>query len=77
MPSFVSRNNTLGFDRVVLEEDVGVYAFAFVHHDSSWPQWDYFLGTLTEAKEFCLERWGVPVTSWTPTDEQPSNASAS
>jgi len=69
----VSRSNTSGLDRVVLQIDEGVYAFAFESATSPFPEWDYLLDDIENAKAFCLERWGVPLESWGPSDEQPNS----
>ncbi len=75
MASLVSAANSCGFDRVVLEEDGGwVYAFAFQLSGPSFPDLDYLLETWEEAKQFCLEKWGVPLDGWEPTDEGPNSA---
>ncbi len=50
-----------------------MYAFAFERPDSPFPEWDYFLESLSEAKEFCLERWGVPLESWEASAERPNS----
>jgi hypothetical protein len=71
--SYCAKTNTQGLDRVVLQEDSGVYAFAFERPDSLFPEWDYLLDTLAEAKEFCMERWGVPLDSWEPSSERPNS----
>ena len=74
MSAFVSSKNEAGLCRVVLSElkAEGVYAFGFESADSPGPEWDYLQDTLDDAKEFCLERWGVPLDSWAPTTEWPN-----
>ena len=71
MEAFGSRTNTAGLDRVIIEnQGAGWYAFGFEDPAPSVPQWDYWFESAEVAKEFCLDRWGVPAASWAPTDER-------
>jgi hypothetical protein len=79
MGSLCSTRNLAGFNRLVIEDvgQGGVYAFAFERADSAFPEWDYLLRDLDEAKAFCLETWGSPLDSWSATAEAPSMNDAS
>ena len=71
MDAWSANTNTAGLNRVTIENDgAGWYAFGFEDDAPSAPQWDYWFESLAEAKEFCFERWGVPMTSWVATDER-------
>jgi hypothetical protein len=76
MTALVSKTNSVGFDRVVLEEDpgLGIYCFAFERADSKFPEWDYLEDTWEIAKSESNRRWGVPLESWTSTNEYPKSA---
>ena len=74
MTALVSTQNSAGLHRIVLAEDpgLGVYCLGFQREDSAGPEWDYLQDNWRLAKEFCLERWGAPTESWSPTDERPN-----
>ena len=71
MGGLCSTENTAGFNRLLIESDGhgGFYAFAFERAESAFPEWDYLLDDIDDAKAFCLETWGAPLESWRTTDE--------
>ena len=64
--------NCAGYNRFVLRKHPeGVYCFVFERTDSQFPEQDYLYDSWEQAKERCLEEWGVPLNDWAPTDEDP------
>lgn len=74
MAEWISTQNAVGFDRVILEEDdaVGVYIYVYETPSSKTPEQDQLQDDLEMAQYACRKDFGIPRNSWRPTNKQPN-----
>lgn len=57
------------FARYLIEQQPeGAYLFVFETTDSKFPEWDYLLDVVEDAKEQAIEDYGVPMDAWSEVD---------
>jgi hypothetical protein len=60
-----------GLNRAVLQEGRGgVYVFIFEREDSPFPERDHHQDDWEQAKEFCLEDYGITAELWQEIPDQ-------